>query len=168
MKVNNGVQPPVTYSSGWNGHPSGFDSQFNGLSHQGYTPISEPPLNQNRDETNVPFIKPLELPDSKEDAQSKLLNGLSLSQGETRTITSNEQESDEIISDKNDDSRMPLTILNQLVLLLRNMSIYHKLHLSTHFPHVNDSSNWTWCTSRGSITNDAIQLPTTTTSTKSS
>ncbi|CCG22071.1 hypothetical protein CORT_0B03630 [Candida orthopsilosis Co 90-125] len=107
LKVNNGVQPPVTYSSGWNGHPGGFDSQFNGLSHQGYAPVSEPPLNQNRDETNVPFIKPLELPDSKEDAQSKLSNGLSLSQGETRTVTSNEQEPNGNISDKNDDSRKP-------------------------------------------------------------
>ena len=102
LKGNKGPTPPTTHYSGWTNHPSDFGSQYNATNHYqgggGYVPASEPPLSSNkRDEPNIPFVKPLELPDSKEeaDAQSKKLTGLSLSQGETSTTagsaTSNEQ-----------------------------------------------------------------------------
>ena len=107
LKTDNGIAPPANYASGWNGHPGGgLDSQFGAISHQGYVPVSEPPLGQNRDGTNVPFIKPLEFSESKDDAQSKQLNGLSLSQdGESSTIvTSDEQDSNkDTLKNKNDD-----------------------------------------------------------------
>ncbi|KAI5966047.1 hypothetical protein CANMA_003293 [Candida margitis] len=107
LKMNSGAPPPATYASTWNGHPGGFDSKFSGVNSQGYAPVSDPPLKNNRDETTVPFIKPLELPDSKEDAQSKQSTGLSLSQGETGTATGEEEIKGEQATDKNDDSGKP-------------------------------------------------------------